>query len=333
MSPSNVIAIVGATGTQGRTVAQAFFSLPDWQVRALSRDPSSASAKALAAQGAEVVQADLADPESLSRAFEGATDIFVNTDFWAPYVAAMAAGKSREQATPRGFDTELLHAKNAADAAAKIPTLHRIVYSALGPMKAASKGKFSNSAHWDSKAAAADYIEKQRPELKGKVSFIYPGAYHTNPFSLPQRLPHLGEDEWAILLPCPITTQIPIIDMTTTFGALVRALIVDENAGVKLFAYDCNITRSEVIEKWEKFTGKKTRFVQETMESMHKITGLPYEVLDGPAFLGEFHYMAGVEGKVIEPKDLKNPIETKTFEQILEQRGMAEVLGNKYPTL
>ena len=69
------------------------------------------------------------------------------------------------------------------------------------------------------------------------------------------------------------------------------------------------------------------------MEGMQKITGLPFEVLDGPAYLSEFHYMDGVKGKVIEPKDLKNKVPSNTLEEILRARGMDDLLGSQHPTL
>ncbi len=51
--------------------------------RALTRDPSSEKAKALAKHGAEVVQADVDDVESVKRAFQGAYGAFCVTFFWA----------------------------------------------------------------------------------------------------------------------------------------------------------------------------------------------------------------------------------------------------------
>lgn len=335
MSTPKIIAIVGATGIQGRSVANAFLSLPDWKVRALTRNPSSPAAQSLAASGAEVVQAELDDVDSLSRAFAGAYAIFLNTDFWAPYGEAVKSGVDRETSTKKGFEAEFGHAKNAVDAATQVPSLHRFVYSVLGPMKAASGGKYPHSGHWDSKAAAADYIEK-RPELVGKAAFIYPAAYDTNTFLLPQIYPHLGGDrevQWALMLPGPPSTTIPVLEMKTNFGLLTRSLIVGEEAGVKLFAHDCNPNGKDLVEMWNKITGKNAKFVEESMEGMHKITGLPYEVLDGPGYLSEFHYMHGVKGKIIEPKDLKDKVPTKTLEEILRARGMDDLLGSQHPTL
>ncbi|KAF4502533.1 nitrogen metabolic regulation nmr [Fusarium agapanthi] len=69
---SKLIVILGATGNQGGSVAEVFLSEPGWKVRALTRNTSTAKAKALSSKGAEVVRADLDDPSSLKAAFEGA---------------------------------------------------------------------------------------------------------------------------------------------------------------------------------------------------------------------------------------------------------------------
>ncbi|WP_157249863.1 NmrA family NAD(P)-binding protein [Nonomuraea typhae] len=66
---SKTILVTGATGNQGGAVADALLEEPGhWRVRALTRDPGSAAARALAARGAEVVGGDLADAASLRAA-------------------------------------------------------------------------------------------------------------------------------------------------------------------------------------------------------------------------------------------------------------------------
>ncbi|SDL80016.1 Uncharacterized conserved protein YbjT, contains NAD(P)-binding and DUF2867 domains [Nonomuraea maritima] len=72
-----LILVTGATGNQGGAVVDALLDDPDrWRVRALTRDPSSTPAKALAARGAEVVAGDMADEEALKRAMKGAHGVF-----------------------------------------------------------------------------------------------------------------------------------------------------------------------------------------------------------------------------------------------------------------
>jgi uncharacterized protein YbjT (DUF2867 family) len=80
-----IIAVAGATGAQGGGLVRAILRDKDgpFAARALTRDVNSASAKALAAQGAEVVAADLDDPASLDAAFHGAYGAFCVTFYWA----------------------------------------------------------------------------------------------------------------------------------------------------------------------------------------------------------------------------------------------------------
>ena len=96
MADKRIIAVVGATGTQGGGLARAILSDPssDFAVRALTRDSSSDGAKALADSGAEVVRADLDDEPSLARAFEGAHGAYCVTNFWEHF----SAEKEIEQA-------------------------------------------------------------------------------------------------------------------------------------------------------------------------------------------------------------------------------------------
>lgn len=84
MTDRKIIAVVGATGAQGGGLAHAILDDPDggFAVRALTRDPSSDAAVALAARGAEVVAADLDDPDSVVKAFDGAYGAYVVTAFW-----------------------------------------------------------------------------------------------------------------------------------------------------------------------------------------------------------------------------------------------------------
>jgi len=116
MSERKVIAVVGATGAQGGAVVRAILEDPshEFTARAITRDVNSEKAKALAAAGAEVVQADVNDVESLKRAFAGAYGAYCVTFYWADFSA----------------ENELKQAKNMADAA-KAEGLKHVVWSTL----------------------------------------------------------------------------------------------------------------------------------------------------------------------------------------------------------
>src|ERR1700691_5457067 len=87
MADKKIIAVVGATGSQGGGLVRAILADPDggFAARAITRDPSSDKAKELAALGAEVVAGDVDDEASLEKAFAGAHGAFCVTFFWAHF--------------------------------------------------------------------------------------------------------------------------------------------------------------------------------------------------------------------------------------------------------
>ena len=87
MTERKTIAVVGATGAQGGGLVRAILADPQggFAARAITRDPDSAKARELAALGAEVVAADVDQPESLEKALEGAYGAYFVTFFWAHF--------------------------------------------------------------------------------------------------------------------------------------------------------------------------------------------------------------------------------------------------------
>lgn len=96
MAAQRVIAVVGATGRQGGGLARAVLDDPSggYACRAVTRDPDSPAAQALAQRGAQVVQADLDDENSLRRAFTGAHGAYCMTSFFEHF----SPQREREQA-------------------------------------------------------------------------------------------------------------------------------------------------------------------------------------------------------------------------------------------
>ena len=88
MADKKIIAVVGATGTQGGGLVRAILgdSSGGFAVRALTRDPDSEKAQELASLGAEVVKADLDSGPSLMAAFDGAYGAFCVTFFFEHFV-------------------------------------------------------------------------------------------------------------------------------------------------------------------------------------------------------------------------------------------------------
>lgn len=84
MADKKIIAVLGATGSQGGGLVRAILADPNggFAVRALTRNVNSDKAKELAKLGAEVVAADVDDPASLEKAFQGCYGAYCVTFFW-----------------------------------------------------------------------------------------------------------------------------------------------------------------------------------------------------------------------------------------------------------
>jgi len=57
-SPKKIVAVIGVTGNQGKSVVASLLRTGTYTVRALTRDPTSDKVKPLVAQGVEIVKAD-----------------------------------------------------------------------------------------------------------------------------------------------------------------------------------------------------------------------------------------------------------------------------------
>jgi uncharacterized protein YbjT (DUF2867 family) len=100
MAATRIIAVTGATGAQGGGLVRAILADPagGFAVRALTRDPGSPGAQALARAGAEVVAADIDDEASLAAALAGAHGAYFVTFFWAHFSPEREQEEARNMA-------------------------------------------------------------------------------------------------------------------------------------------------------------------------------------------------------------------------------------------
>ncbi|TKC57662.1 NmrA/HSCARG family protein [Pedobacter hiemivivus] len=152
MSQKKIIVVFGATGAQGGGLAHAILndSNSEFAVRAVTRDPNSDKAKALAKMGAEVVSGNVDDMESMKRALAGAYGAYFVTFFWDHF-------------SP---EKEMAEAKNMA-AAAKEAGLKHVIWSTLEdvrkwvPLDDDSMPTLQGNykvPHFDGKGAADQYF-------------------------------------------------------------------------------------------------------------------------------------------------------------------------------
>jgi NAD(P)-dependent dehydrogenase (short-subunit alcohol dehydrogenase family) len=182
--PPKTIAIVGITGNQGGSVAQRFLQDPNYHVRGITRDPSSPAAQRLAAQGVELVSADLSDADTLIPAFHGAALIFSATDYWEPFFRADCRAQARDlgiSCRRYAYDVELQQGKNIADAAARtVDSLdaNGFIASMLSHARECSGGQFAELYHFDAKAEVfPGYVRETYPALARKMSCVQTGYF------------------------------------------------------------------------------------------------------------------------------------------------------------
>lgn len=162
------VAVLGATGLQGGAVARRLLA-DGWGVRALTRDPSSAAAKALATAGAEVVKVDADDPATLDAAFAAAHGVF-----------------NVQNHHHSGFDGEVRQGRNVVDAALRAGVA-LVVYGSAGFSKPTGVGSWDTKVKVQEHAAAVGApITVLRPmafmELMTEKKFYAPASvWHLMP--------------------------------------------------------------------------------------------------------------------------------------------------------
>ena len=116
MPDKKTIAVMGATGAQGGGLARAILNdkNSEFAVRAVTRKASSDKAKELVKLGADVVEADIDDIQSLKKVFAGCYGAYCVTFYWS-------------HLSP---EKELAEAKSMAEAA-KAAGLKHVIWSTL----------------------------------------------------------------------------------------------------------------------------------------------------------------------------------------------------------
>lgn len=152
MADKKIITVFGATGAQGGGLVDAILTdkESEFSVRAVTRNANSDKAQRLKDKGVEVVEADVADIESVKSAMRGAYGAYCVTFFW-------------EHMSTEKEDTE---AKNMAEAA-KAENLTHVVWSTLDDTRKkvpldddrmpTLSGKYK-VPHFDVKGAADHYF-------------------------------------------------------------------------------------------------------------------------------------------------------------------------------
>ena len=293
MSDRKLIAVFGARGHQGNSVARALLQ-KGYQVRALTRYTDSPKAKALQAAGASTQTVDLDDPSSIESAVQGAHGVFGVTNFWG------LLAENPETA----FEREIKQGKAIGDACKKLGVKH-LVYSGL-PAAEPIIGK--KCPHLDAKAIVERYLEDNG------VTFTaaHYGPYNENilTFFSPQK-----QEDGTYAITLPITG--PFLTIAVEDGGPAVAAIFDdpsEYIGKKITLYAEKITMEKVVTILSEVTGKTIKYNQVPNSVFAKF---PFPGADELAIMFEF-FASGSWDPSLEPARKLNP-NMMTFETWAEK--------------
>lgn len=191
MRDRKVIVVVGASGAQGGGLVRAILNSPfgEFSPRVLTREDNSVSAKLFARLGAEIVQADLDDPDSVRRAFRGAYGAFCVTFFWVH----------------RSTEREIAEAKTMVEAA-KDCGLQHVIWSTLEDTRnwiplsdtrmPTLEGRYK-VPHFDGKGESDQFFR----DMDVPATFLRTSFYWENFINFGMGPKSTSDDRWAITFP------------------------------------------------------------------------------------------------------------------------------------
>ncbi|UNI20870.1 hypothetical protein JDV02_006919 [Purpureocillium takamizusanense] len=256
MPATKLITVYGATGVQGGSVVNSLLQNKsgDFSVRAISRDPESDKAKALASRGVEVVKGDGFSKDQMLEAFKGSWAAFVNTNSTDPNLNQ-----------PDGL-TESGLGKIIVDAAFEAGVQH-LLYSGLASASAATNGEIP-CRDFEEKYAVGEYAKSKGFK---SVAIISMGWYMENHIieenaDLMGGFPFHPDTEGYLTLQMPGwggDGNVPWIAVEEDYGDIAHGVLLDPEAyNGRLIQTMSQLAKPEaLVDEFVKVTGKKARFV------------------------------------------------------------------------
>jgi uncharacterized protein YbjT (DUF2867 family) len=188
----DIILVSGATGNQGGAIARQLLAY-GYQVRAMTRNPDGEKAKVLAALGAQLVQGDLDDRQSLERAMKGA---------WGAY----AVQNNQEVGVAREEEQGIRFAETAREVG-----IRHFVYSSVG-----SADRGTGIPHFENKWR----VERKIRSLSFASYTILRPVFFMENFLSPWLKPGIMEGKLRLPMAAETGLQMIALEDIGKFGAL-----------------------------------------------------------------------------------------------------------------
>ncbi|KAM0473424.1 hypothetical protein ACHAPX_008171 [Trichoderma viride] len=329
-----LLVVVGALGSQGSGVVSAMLaaSKPQYQIRALTSDTSSLSARSLATNPRISVEyVDLNSQDSVLKAFRDANYIFANTAF--PIGMSIAEGPAFAQ------KAEQEYGMNVVRAAAQISSLRHIVWSTLPDAESITDGKY-HIPHFQSKVPAEKYLQNPKNGLLGKSTILRVGFYASNlKLGLYKPLYIKAIEKYVLILPCLPTSRFPFTgDESRNTGTVVRAILSqpEKTLGNYVLGVSEYMSCSDWAHTFSKALSQQGKnvevsFLETTLESYSRLQGHHAaeigSMMEFFSDLKEESYTKGTAGSVLTPEDLGVQASMVSAEAMLEGMDWSSILA------
>jgi uncharacterized protein YbjT (DUF2867 family) len=286
-----IIAVIGATGSQGKGVVNALVNEGAFNVRAITRNPEKYSGKAH-----EVVFGDLNNLQSIKDAFKNAYGVFVVTNFW------------------EGVD-EIAQGKNAIEAA-KATGVQHFIWSTLPDVESISNGEFE-VPHFTGKAKVDDLVKNAGFKYS---TFVQPPFYYQNLVGMSAPQPKQdGTTGWTLPID-PTKKVIHMADINDLGKVVAGAFLQPEKVGNGAYlslATELN-SFNDVIKAY-KVNGKEYSYTQVPSEVFSTFFEGAKEVAEMLGYFEKYTYMGPNSERQIEMAKEIATNELVTFNQWINQ--------------
>jgi uncharacterized protein YbjT (DUF2867 family) len=289
MPEKKIIAVVGATGQQGGGLVRAIVNDKSsaFTARALTRDPNSDQARALRELGAEVVQVDLQDESSVTRAFQGAHGAFCVTFYFAHM-------SPEREFTDAGILANAIRKANVEHAIWSTLEDTRKFVPLDNPRMPTIMGKYK-VPHFDAKGEADELFRKSGVP----VTYVLASFYWDN-FLAPGRGPTPdanGDLVLSMLMADRKLAGIAADDIgKCALGIFKRGT---ELAGKRIGIASDHLTGNEIAEKFAKALGRPVRYNPIPFDAFRK-SGMPLAEEVG----NMFQFYVDFEDEVLRLRDV-----------------------------
>jgi len=295
------VAVFGATGAQGGSVIRALAATSKYQIRALTRDPSSEKAiKCIAnLKNIKLVQCDLNNTTQVRSAVKDCWAVFGVTNFWDPEIFKKP-------------ELEMEQGKRLVDAVDEAK-VNYFIWSSLPGILSESHGKYP-VPHFDQKYEIGNYAK----EKKGiKSLLIMAPFYYSN---LVTMMAPVRQEDGSLQYSSPIKPDAPIhmYDVEDT-GAIIAKLLENPDEWINqdiTLAQEAH-SMKEVAEVMSRHLNSIVTFKELSKEEYFKIAppALADEIYNMFLWFQEDSYF-GQRNPYIARDQLKVPL--KTLEQFLK---------------